>query len=81
MAGPILGKQSGRESGGIGLPGSASGGTIMTTGNEGSARLYDEISSIVGPEHVSAEEFVRRSYTRGPFQALGGGKRGKTFPA
>lgn len=42
------------------------------------AQLYDELKSVVGPEHVSAEEFVRRSYTRGPFQSLGGGTRGKT---
>ena len=39
--------------------------------------LYESMCAIVGPEHVSEEDFVRRSYTRGPFQSLGGGKRGK----
>jgi glycolate oxidase len=41
-------------------------------------RLFEALKSVVGPQHVSKEEFVRRSYTRGPFQSLGGGTRGKT---
>ena len=40
--------------------------------------LYKDIKAVVGPEHVTVEEFARRSYTRAPFFALGGGDRGKT---
>ncbi len=40
--------------------------------------LYQEIRAVVGPDHVTVEEFARRAYTRAPFYALGGGGRGKT---
>ena len=46
--------------------------------SEGNKTLYEEMCSILGPEHVTEELYARRSYTRGPFQALGGGVRGKT---
>lgn len=40
--------------------------------------LYTRMCSIVGSEHVTVEEFARRSYTRAPFYSIGGGPRGKT---
>ena len=40
--------------------------------------LREKIGAIVGPEHVTTEEFSRRCYTRGPFYAMGGGPRGRT---
>lgn len=39
--------------------------------------LLGPLSEIVGVHHVADEDFVRRSYTRGPFQVLGGGSRGR----
>ena len=50
----------------------------MTEGNKTDASLYRELSSILGAEHVTEELYARRSYTRGPFQALGAGARGRT---
>ncbi len=43
-----------------------------------SRELLEKIKAIVGPEHATAEEFSRRSYTRAPFYAIGGGGRGRT---
>lgn len=40
--------------------------------------LLEPLREIVGAQHVADNDFVRRSYTRGPFQALGGGTRGRT---
>lgn len=41
--------------------------------------LYADLCAIAGQENVSDEEYVRRSYTRGPFMKVYGygGKRGK----
>jgi len=50
----------------------------MTESSRNNHPLYDEIRSIVGPEHVTVEEFSRRAYTRAPFCSVGGGGRGKT---
>jgi len=40
-------------------------------------RLYDELCGIVGKENVTDEEFVRITYTRGPFTKIYGDDRGK----
>ena len=40
--------------------------------------LFAELCSVVGPEHVTEEEFSRRAYTRAPFYSMGAGGRGKT---
>lgn len=39
--------------------------------------LYNDLCSIVGPENVSDQEFVRRVYTRAPFTKIFGESRGK----
>ncbi len=39
--------------------------------------LFELLCQIVGADHVADADFVRRSYTRGPFQTLGGGLRGR----
>ena len=41
-------------------------------------QLYEEIRAVVGSDHVTVEDYARRSYTRAPFYSLGGGGRGKT---
>ena len=40
--------------------------------------LYEELCSIIGPEYVSDEEFVRRSYTRAASYGMMARVRGKT---
>ncbi|HNZ31858.1 MAG TPA: FAD-binding oxidoreductase [Smithellaceae bacterium] len=50
----------------------------MTESSRNNHPLYSEIRSIVGPEHVTVDEFSRRAYTRAPFVSMGAGGRGKT---
>ncbi|MGB4208179.1 MAG: hypothetical protein WBJ43_09365, partial [Smithellaceae bacterium] len=50
----------------------------MTESSQNNHPLYSEIRSIVGPEHVTVDEFSRRAYTRAPFFSMGAGGRGKT---
>jgi len=50
----------------------------MAEGKRNDLPLYEEMCAILGPEHVTADEFARRAYTRGPVHAYGAGGRGKT---
>lgn len=53
-----------------------SSGRVMSNSGE-SHPLFGPLREIVGVQHVADADFVRRSYTRGPFQTLGGGVRGR----